>query len=114
MQIVITGASGFVGTNLMTFFNSKGMKVVPISLRSDNFTTGLPDDADVIIHLAGKAHDTSNLSGAQDYYRINRDLTIRLFNFFLSSKVKDFFYFSSVKAVADTIEGILYENVQPS
>ena len=32
-----------------------------------------------IIHLAGKAHDTSNTSAEEEYFKINRDLTIQLF-----------------------------------
>ena len=37
-------------------------------------------------------------------------MTISLFDQFLNSDIKDFFYFSSVKAVADTVDGILEEN----
>src|SRR5690606_17309137 len=32
---------------------------------------------------------------------------------FLNSNIKDFFFFSSVKAVADTVDGVLYEEVKP-
>src|SRR5690606_24420991 len=45
-------------------------------------------------------------------FLVNRDLTITLFNIFLKSNIRDFFYFSSVKAVADTVEGVLQEDVQ--
>src|SRR5690606_27206303 len=41
----------------------------------------------------------------------NRDLTIALFDKFLQTDIRDFFYFSSVKAVADTVEGVLTEDV---
>src|SRR5690606_34845970 len=73
----------------------------------------LDTQADAIIHLAGKAHDTANTSLAEEYFIINRDLTIALFNEFLKSDIKDFFFFSSVKAVADTVDGVLYEDVLP-
>ena len=72
-----------------------------------------PENSDAIIHLAGKAHDTSNTSDAEEYFKVNRDLTIQLFEQFLQSDSKDFFYFSSVKAVADSVEGILTENTVP-
>jgi len=49
-------------------------------------------------------------ANSDDYFKINRDLTIQLFDEFLSSTTQDFFYFSSVKAAADSVEGYLDEN----
>src|SRR5690606_14905767 len=66
-----------------------------------------------IIHLAGKAHDTSNTSASAEYFKVNRDLTIELFDVFLRSDVRDFFFISSVKAVADTVVGDLVEDAKP-
>jgi len=111
MKILITGASGFVGQNLCKYLRSEAEEVFCLSLRNNEWENRLPDQADAIIHLAGKAHDTSNTSQSADYFKINRDLTIQLFDWFLKADVKDFFYFSSVKAVADTVEGILLEDV---
>lgn len=61
--------------------------------------------------MAGKAHDTSNTTVQDEYFKVNRDLTIEMFKLFLDSDTRDFFYFSSVKAVADTTDGILTEEV---
>ncbi|MEZ0450821.1 NAD-dependent epimerase/dehydratase family protein [Sphingobacterium thalpophilum] len=111
MRVVVTGASGFVGQNLCTFFESMNSSFQKLSLRNSDWSNGLSISADAIIHLVGKAHDTSNTSGAGEYFAINRDLTVDLFNIFLKSEIRDFFYFSSVKAVADTVHGILREDV---
>lgn len=108
MNITITGISGFVGQNLSKYLRDQGNVVDGLSLRNENWS--LDKNADAIIHLAGKAHDTSNSADPQSYYKINRDLTVTLFNQFLSSNTRDFFYFSSVKAAADTIDGVLDEN----
>ncbi|UJF28814.1 NAD-dependent epimerase/dehydratase family protein [Kaistella sp. 97-N-M2] len=108
MKIIITGATGFVGSNLSKYLEDKGNIVGKLSLRNPEFT--LNKNADVIIHLAGKAHDTANTSADDEYFKVNRDLTIKLFDEFLNSEIKDFIFFSSVKATADTIEGILHEN----
>lgn len=110
MKVIITGANGFVGKNLSAFLLAENIEIYPLSLRNKWF---YPANATAIIHLAGKAHDTSNTSDAEEYFQINRDLTIKLFNQFLNSDSKDFFYFSSVKAAADTVEGILDESVKP-
>ena len=83
-----------------------------VSLRNENWKSDFDKTGVAIIHLAGKAHDTSNTSAVEEYFKINRDLTIQLFNEFLKSDIRDFIYFSSVKAVADTVEGILVEETE--
>src|SRR5690554_2169213 len=113
MKIIITGATGFVGQNLSVYLQEQQIQTQNVSLRSPAWTADLDTTADAIIHLAGKAHDTANTSVADEYFKINRDLTIALFDEFLKSDINDFFFFSSVKAVADTVEGTLYEDVKP-
>lgn len=112
MKTIITGASGFVGQNLSQYLSNFSFSITPISLRNSNWKDDFKGDA--IIHLAGKAHDTKNTSEASEYFRVNTDLTIELFDIFLQSETKDFIYFSSVKAVADEVLDVLSEEVLPS
>jgi len=109
MKIIITGVSGFVGQNLSKYLKEKHDDISALSLRN---SWVLDKNCDAIIHLAGKAHDTTNTSADEEYFKVNRDLTIQLFDEFLNSEIKDFFYFSSVKAAADTVDGILDETHQ--
>lgn len=113
MQITITGASGFVGTNLSAYLKNKNFITTPLSLRVD-WRADFNPKTNAIIHLAGKAHDLENTSEEAEYFKVNRDLTIQLFQEFLKSEVKDFFYFSSVKAVADTTDEVVKEDIQPN
>lgn len=108
MRIIFTGLTGFVGKNLRQHLISKSNKVIPLSIRNGDYQ--LDNTADAIIHLAGKAHDTKNSSDDNEYYRVNTDLTIALFDKFLQSDIKDFIFFSSVKAAADSVEGTLTED----
>lgn len=110
MKVIITGASGFVGQNLQKYLEEKRYDVTKLSLRNMDWANQIQQEAAAIIHLAGKAHDTANISAEGEYFKVNRDLTMQLFEAFLKSNIKDFFYFSSVKAVADTVEGVLYED----
>ncbi|MDP9960214.1 NAD-dependent epimerase/dehydratase family protein [Chryseobacterium lathyri] len=106
MKVVITGASGFVGQNLSEFLVRNDIAIQSLSLRKE---WSIDKDADTIIHLAGKAHDTANTSADEEYFKINTELTKKLFDQFLQSDIRDFIYFSSVKATADTVDGILDE-----
>jgi len=124
MKILITGINGFIGTNLVKVFRDNytlyGIDIVPdvqdgvVSVDSWN-DLNLAPDADVVIHLAGKAHDTKNTAAEQEYFDVNVGLTKKIFDRFLSSGVKKFIFFSSVKAVADTVkEDELTEETIPS
>lgn len=107
-QYIVTGASGFVGSNLANHFKKHKLgEVVKLNLRNA-FPSELPD-AKAIIHLAGKAHDLKNISNPQEYFYVNTQLTEQLFELFLQSKCRDFIYFSSVKAAADRVTGVLTE-----
>ncbi|MGK9117728.1 NAD-dependent epimerase/dehydratase family protein [Olivibacter jilunii] len=111
-RIIITGASGFVGTNLLSFLSDRGWTDNhKLSLRGE--IPKVLAEAQAIIHLAGKAHDLKKASNGNEYFRINTDLTKELFDTFLRSKISDFIYFSSVKAVADAVDGVLREDVTP-
>lgn len=107
-KIIITGSTGFVGQNLSKYLSEQSFFIQAISLR--NFNWEMNFNADTIIHLAGKAHDTKNISDASEYFKINTDLTEKLFDLFLKSEIQDFIYFSSVKAIADEVVEVLYEN----
>lgn len=107
MNIIITGVSGFVGQNLSKYLEEQNCHVSGLSLRND---WKLERGHDALVHLAGKAHDTANTSVDEEYFKINTELTKKLFGEFLDSDIKDFVYFSSVKATADTVDGILDEN----
>ncbi len=113
MKILITGYTGFVGSNLCKALSDaelSGIDIVesPLVLHKynwNNFTDAPP--VDCIIHLAGKAHDTSNTTAEKAYFDINEGLTRQIFEYFLQSEATKIIYFSSVKAVADTVIGEL-------
>uniref|UniRef100_UPI002A8225DA NAD(P)-dependent oxidoreductase n=1 Tax=Bacteroides nordii TaxID=291645 RepID=UPI002A8225DA len=120
MNILITGAYGFVGSNLINSlkngYSLYGLDIISPAkegviktflwkdIESVDSIHELPH-FDAIIHLAGKAHDTKNQSAAQIYFDINTGLTQKIFDFFLKSSAKKFIFFSSVKAAADSVVG---------
>ena len=80
----------------------------------DDLDEGKIPDVDAIVHLAGKAHDTKNQAAADVYFKVNTGLTRKIFDYFLKSSAKKFVFFSTAKAAADKVEGILTEEVVPS
>lgn len=110
MKILITGYSGFVGNNLLQYFNKSGLNnITKINLRTSNWKSKIDLDATSIIHLAGKAHDIKNSSNPKDYFDINTKLSQELFDVFLESNCRNFIFFSSIKAVTDKSEDIVTE-----
>jgi nucleoside-diphosphate-sugar epimerase len=107
-MIYLTGSSGFVGKSFLDYFKRDNVRV------SSRGKESKIDDAKVVIHLAGKAHDLKNTSSSQEYYQVNTELAIRVYDAFLSSEAKVFITLSSVKAVADQVEGELIEQHLPN
>lgn len=107
--VILTGASGFVGKNLQPYLENRGYALAPMSIRHNN-SIYLPP-ADAIVHLAGKAHDTMKVSLPGEYYQANTELTKKVFDIFLDSEMRVFIMLSSVKAAADSVDGVLTEDV---
>ena len=93
-----------------------GVSRIPFSedLGYDELSIDIMNKSKSFIHLAGKAHDLKRTSEAKDYFEVNTELTKSLFNQFLISDCEVFIYMSSVKAVADVVDGVLTEDVIPN
>ena len=110
MKFLITGAYGFVGTNLCKYLAEKGHEClaldIPAAKRDDvpyaSFYTWDELDklpvVDAVVHLAGKAHDLKKVASEQSYFDINVGLTEKIF---AAAKTTRFIYFSSSKADAN-------------
>lgn len=102
MKLSITGSSGFVGQNLVPYLNSSYNLIGRNEL--ENMHPALLNDTEVVIHLAGKAHDLKAHADFDVYYHVNFELTKNLYDSFLKSDAKKFIFISSVKAVADHLD----------
>ena len=124
MKILITGVHGFVGSNLLNYLSKEntiyGLDIIApektglvATYTWDDLDSGAIPSVDAIIHLAGKAHDTKNEAAAEVYFKVNRDLTIKIFDYYRSHNIQKFIFFSTAKAAADRVDGILSEDVIP-
>lgn len=107
-SIFITGHSGFVGKNICSHLGVN----FRISYYERNAKINIEED--IVIHLAGKAHDINNSSSSDLFYEVNTNLTIKLFDAFMSSNARTFIFFSSVKAVSDFPDEEITEETIPN
>lgn len=125
MKLLITGVHGFVGSNLVSSLKGNhtiyGLDIVAPEKEGvvktyswDDLDQGNVPEIDAIIHLAGKAHDTKNQTEAEVYFKVNTGLTQKIYDYFLASPAKKFIFFSTAKAAADKVDGILTEDVVPT
>lgn len=129
MKILITGPYGFVGTNLSQYLAARGHDLVAVHVAKrdcsaySNFFTWNDlnridwSTVDAVVHLAGKAHDTRNAGDLAAYFEANVDLTRKIVEAFVAhgpQEPKAFVLFSSVKAIADRVNGSLLEDATPA
>ena len=78
MKILVTGATGFIGSHLVPFLTTRH-EVATLDARTVNATStewhAQVDRCDVLVHLAGRAHVSSKSSDSEIYKSINTDLT---------------------------------------
>ena len=99
MKVLITGASGFIGQNLVKNLSEK-FEVTPISLRNENWESSL-HESDIIINLVGKAHDHKGKATDEDYIFANVTLVKQIFEAFQTSEAKLFIHISSLAAIEE-------------
>lgn len=131
-RILITGITGFLGKNLVEYFYSMGqIKIYGHSRDAGKarsyFQKSKPEilpeisgnvidenKIEMIIHLAGIAHDLSGNYKEDDYNKVNFENTKTLYDQFLSSSARAFVFVSSIKAVIDHVDEIIDENYHPN
>ncbi|NLO71717.1 MAG: NAD-dependent epimerase/dehydratase family protein [Porphyromonadaceae bacterium] len=123
MKILITGINGFVGRNIVNAWKNNYI-IFGLDLHNKRIDgvheiyswENLSDvpEVDTIIHLAAIAHDTEEKTNYKEYFDVNTGLTKIIFDYFLASKAKNFIFFSSVKAAADSVgDEVLTEDIVP-
>lgn len=116
MKILITGATGFVGKSLVhTLSKNKDYSLILLSRKINHqlpdhieqlisrqskqtFAESIPENIDVIIHLAGRAHMLNDQSSdpLTAFREVNVEGTLQLARQALDKKVKRFIFMSSI------------------
>ena len=104
--IVLTGTTGYIGQNLTKLYNNKSKKNKSISLRFQNWYKMMPQETDTIIHLAAINHNPQDSAFDEEYFRVNTELTSKLFRYFLNSSAKTFIFLSTTELVDKQVEEV--------
>lgn len=111
MRILITGGTGFVGKHFINKINRSYETILLVrsehKMDSENihqivseniFEVDLPDNIDVIIHLAGRAHilNEQTTDPLSEFRKVNVEGTLKLAQQALKKKVKRFIFMSSI------------------
>ena len=131
MKVLITGATGFIGTHLCRHLLALGHEITavtrttePISAESvpGSQTIVVPDitainpshlgGIDVVIHLAGVAHDYG--TEKSEFDRVNVEGTRHLAQGCIAASVTKLVFLSSVKAIAENSDSPLRIDVLPA
>ena len=112
MKALVTGATGFIGSELIKTLEKKGYSLRILSRKSysgydtvicnlgiDLIPDSALDSVEVVFHLAGYTHDIeSNPTKDVRYHEVNVKATIDLIKVASKNKVRKFIFISSVKA----------------
>ena len=104
--LMITGASGFIGTNFIERYNDR-YNIVPVDLLKIK-----PEEiefkyVDTILHLAALVHQM-NGAPREKYFEVNTELTKKVAEAAKKSQVKHFVFYSTVKVYG--YDGDLYNH----
>lgn len=120
MKIVVTGASGFVGSNLIKVLAEEHELLgisrsainadIPHIAADINSIVELPQDYDVLIHAAGLAHIQSTIHTRNSFHLSNVNGTSSALRLARQAKVKHFILVSSIAALSSADDDFYAES----
>ena len=90
MNILLTGSEGFIGSNLKPFIESNldaNIHTLDLKFGDDLQTCELPDNIDLVIHLAGLSGVRQSLDNPTDYWKQNVIVSQRIFEKYKDTRI---------------------------
>ncbi|MEC0169780.1 NAD-dependent epimerase/dehydratase family protein [Paenibacillus graminis] len=106
-RILITGKGSYVGTSFIKWLKQcpNQYEVEELSVRGTTWTEYDFSSYDTVLHVAGIAHVSTDPKMEEQYYKVNRDLTIEVAEKAKKNKVKQFIFMSSIIVYGDSSSG---------
>jgi nucleoside-diphosphate-sugar epimerase len=112
-HILITGTNSYIGTSFANYlkqwpdlYHYDTLDMVDVRWREKNFSA-----YDIIVHVAGIAHNNVNRRNSILYYKVNRDLTIETARKAKIEGVSQFIFLSTMSVYSKTIGEITPEDI---
>lgn len=116
-RILITGQNSYIGNKFEEWVSqwAEDYQITKISVRNDDWKKQNWSMYDVVLNVAGIAHNSSDASLEDLYYKVNRDLTIQLASKAKIDEVKQFVHISSmiVYGASKTENGMITKDTKP-
>jgi UDP-glucose 4-epimerase len=115
-KILITGKDSYIGTSLEKWLSQWPDKytVDTVDMISDSWKEKDFSKYDVVFHVAGIAHVSSDPKLKNLYYKVNRDLTIATARKAKNEGVQQFIFMSSIIVYGDSpSNGVIDRNIVP-
>lgn len=102
-KILITGVNSYIGTSLSNWLEkySNEYFIDELSMRDNSWKEKDFTEYDVVFHVAGIAHVSTDPNMEGLYYKVNRDLTIEAAKKAKEAGVKQFIFMSSMIVYGD-------------
>ncbi len=103
-NVLITGKNSYIGTSLESWLMREfdKYKVSTVDMKGESWKEKDFSQFDVVFHVAGIAHVSSDPKLEELYYKVNRDLTIETAEKAKAEGVKQFIFMSSIIVYGDS------------
>lgn len=100
-KILITGQNSYIGTHVKNWLDNEKYDVRELDVKTDEWREENFSEYEVILHVAGIAHVSTNKKLEDLYYKVNRDLAVEVAKKAKQEKVKQFIFMSSMIIYGD-------------
>lgn len=117
-KLLITGTNSYIGTSVEKWLvnSDEKFEVKSISLRNEEWENFDFSKFDSVLHVAGIAHFSKDVSKKDQYYKINTSLTEKVAKKAKKSGIKQFIFMSSIIIYGDSSNKIriITDETEPS
>src|SRR5699024_2652376 len=110
-KILITGKNSYIGGKFKEWVEQWPDEYIvdEISVRGDKWKEADFSSYDTVLHVEGIVHTKEKKANIDQFYKINRDLTIEIANKAKNEGIKQFIFMSTMNVYGMT-NGIITEN----